>query len=240
MIVCLVNKSFYTNFTTGVVNSIEFEGFIMTKVLFITANPNDENGSFSMAVGKVFIETYKETNPTDEIVTVDLFKEEIPNLDADVFSGWGKLRAGQPMDALSTEELGKVNRLNDILDQFISADKMIFVTPLWNYLFPAVVKAYIDAVAVPGKTFKYTEKGSVGLLQGKKVLHIQARGDFYSEGHPLAHLELGNRYLKQLMAVMGITEFESLFIEGHDAMRHKAEEIKAAGIERAKQLAQSF
>lgn len=212
----------------------------MTKVLFITANPNDENRSASMAAGKAFIETYKDTNPTDEIVTVDLFKEEIPNLDADVFSGWGKLRAGQPLDALSTEELAKVSRLNEILDQFVSADKMIFVTPLWNYLFPAVLKAYVDAVAVPGKTFKYTENGSVGLLQGKKVLHIQARGDFYSEGHPLADLELGNRYLKQLMAIMGITEFEGLFIEGHDAMPNKAEEIKAAGIERAKQLAQSF
>ncbi len=214
----------------------------MTKVLFITANPNDEKRSASMAAGKAFIEAYKETNPTDEIVTVDLFKEEIPNLDADVFSGWGKLRAGQPMDALSTEELTKVSRLNEILDQFMSADKMIFVTPLWNYLFPAVLKAYIDAVAVPGKTFKYTEKGSQGLLQGqgKKVLHIQARGDFYSEGHPLAHLELGNRYLKQLMAIMGITDFEGLFIEGHDAMPDKAEEIKAAGIERAKQLAHKF
>ncbi|MFJ7746924.1 FMN-dependent NADH-azoreductase [Peribacillus sp. NPDC097295] len=212
----------------------------MAKMLFITANPNDENGSYSMAAGKAFIETYKETNPRDEIITVDLFKEEIPNLDADAFSGLGKLRAGQPIDALSTEELAKVSRLNVILDQFISADKMIFVTPLWNYLFPAVVKAYIDVVAVPGKTFKYTEKGPVGLLQGKKVLHIQARGDFYSEGHPLAHLELGNLYLKQLMAIMGITEFESLFIEGHHAIRHKAEEIKASGIERAKQLAQSF
>ena len=214
----------------------------MTKVLFITANPNDENRSVSMATGKAFIETYKEANPADEIVTVDLFKEEVPNLDADVFSGWGKLRTGQPMDALSAEELAKVSRLNEILDQFVSADKFIFVTPLWNYFIPAVLKAYIDAVAVPGKTFKYTENGSAGLLegQGKKVLHIQARGDFYSEGHPLADLELGNRYLKQLMAIMGITEFEGLFIEGHDAMPNKAEEIKAAGIERAKQLAQKF
>jgi len=211
----------------------------MAKVLFITANPNDENQSFSMAAGKAFIETYKEINLEDEIVTVDLFKEEVPNLDADVFSGWGKLRAGQQMDTLSTEELAKVNRLNEILDQFISADKMIFVTPLWNFSFPSVVKTYIDAVAVPGKTFRYTETGAVGLLHGKKVLHIQARGDFYSEG-PLADEELGNRYLKHLMNFMGISEYEGLFIEGHAKMPNKAGEIKAAGIERAIQLAQNF
>ncbi|GLO66086.1 FMN-dependent NADH-azoreductase [Oceanobacillus kimchii] len=213
----------------------------MAKVLYITANPNDENHSFSMTAGKAFIETYKELNLTDEIVTVNLFKEEIPNIDEDVFSGWGKLRAGQPMDALSTEELAKVNLLNEILEQFISADKIIFVTPFWNFLFPPVVKAYIDAVAVPGKTFKYTENGDVGLLQGqgKKVLHIQASGGFYSEA-PSADLELGNRYLKQVMGFMGIFDFESLFIEGHNAMPNKAEEIKAAGIERAKKLAQNF
>ncbi|MEK5415019.1 FMN-dependent NADH-azoreductase [Paenibacillus odorifer] len=211
----------------------------MTKVLFITANPNDENRSFSMAAGKAFIETYKETNPTDEIVTLDLFTEDIPNLDADVMSGWGKLRAGQQIDTLSTEELAKVSRLNEILDQFIATDKMIFVTPMWNFSFPSVVKTYIDAVAVPGKTFRYTETGAVGLLHDKKVLHIQARGDFYSEGH-LADEELGDRYLKHIMNFMGITEYEGLFIEGQAKMPNNAEKIKAAGIERAKQLAQSF
>ncbi len=192
-----------------------------------------------MAAGKAFIETYKETNPTDEIVTLDLFKEDIPNLDADVMSGWGKLRAGQQIDALSTEELAKVSRLNEILDQFIATDKMIFVTPMWNFSFPSVVKTYIDAVAVPGKTFRYTETGAVGLLHNKKVLHIQARGDFYSEGH-LADEELGDRYLKHIMNFMGITEYEGLFIEGQAKMPNNAEKIKAAGIERAKQLAQSF
>jgi FMN-dependent NADH-azoreductase len=192
-----------------------------------------------MAAGKAFIETYKETNPTDEIVTLDLFTEDIPNLDADVMSGWGKLRAGQQIDTLSTEELAKVSRLNEILDQFIATDKMIFVTPMWNFSFPSVVKTYIDAVAVPGKTFRYTETGAVGLLHDKKVLHIQARGDFYSEGH-LADEELGDRYLKHIMNFMGITEYEGLFIEGQAKMPNNAEKIKAAGIERAKQLAQSF
>jgi len=101
------------------------------------------------------------------------------------------------------------------------------------------VKAYIDALAIPGKTFRYTETSSVGLLHGKKVLHIQARGDFYSEG-PLADEEQGNRYLKHLMGFMGITEYEGLFIEGQAKMPQKAGEIKAAGIQRAMQLAQNF
>lgn len=211
----------------------------MNKVLFITANPNDENHSYSMAAGKAFIETYQEANTTDEIITIDLFQEHVPQLDADVFSAWGKLRAGQPVDALSAEELAKVGRLEEILEQFMAADKMIFVTPMWNFSFPAVVKSYIDAVAIPGKTFRYTATGAEGLLQDRKVFHIQARGDFYTTGH-LAEEELGDRYLKFIMAFMGITEYEGLFIEGQAKMPMKAAEIKATGIERAKAAAMTF
>lgn len=211
----------------------------MTKVLFITANPNDENHSLSMASGKAFLDTYVEINPADEIIKLDLFKEEIPTLDGDVFSAWAKLREGKTIETLSATELSKVGRLNEIVDQFVSVDKIVFVTPLWNFSVPAIVKSYIDAIAIPGKTFKYTEHGSVGLLHDMKVLHIQARGGFYSEG-PSVDLEMGNRYLKELMNLMGITEFECLFMEGHNEVPHKAEEIKAEGIQRAKQLAKKF
>ncbi|MFP3821738.1 NAD(P)H-dependent oxidoreductase, partial [Bacillus sp. SIMBA_008] len=90
-------------------------------------------------------------------------------------------------DTLSAEEQAKVARLNELSDQFVSADKYVFVSPLWNFSFPPVLKAYIDSVAVAGKTFKYTEQGPVGLLTDKKALHIQARGGYYSEG-PAAEL----------------------------------------------------
>lgn len=37
-------------------------------------------------------------------------------------------------------------------------------------------------IAVPVKTFKYTETGHIGLIPDMKVLHIQTRGGFYSAG----------------------------------------------------------
>ncbi|MGG3563403.1 NAD(P)H-dependent oxidoreductase, partial [Neobacillus rhizosphaerae] len=128
----------------------------MAQVLYITAHPHDESQSYSMAVGKAFIDSYKENNPNDEVVHVDLYSENIPHIDADVFSGWGKLRSGQAFEELSSEEKAKVSRLNELSDQFIAADKYVFVTPLWNFSFPPVMKAYLDSVAVAGKTFKYT------------------------------------------------------------------------------------
>jgi len=200
----------------------------MAQVLYITAHPHDESQSYSMAVGKAFIDSYKEKNPNDEVVHVDLYSENIPHIDADVFSGWGKLRSGQAFDELSSEEKAKVSRLNELSDQFIAADKYVFVTPLWNFSFPPVMKAYLDSVAVAGKTFKYTEQGPVGLLPGKKALHIQARGGIYSEG-PAA-----------LMSFFGINELEGLFVEGHNAMPDKAQEIKENAIARAKDLGHTF
>lgn len=212
----------------------------MAKVLYITAHPNDETQSFSMAAGKVFIDTYKQAHPNDEIVHVDLYKENIPYIDTDVFSGWGKLQSGKAFDELSSEEKAKVGRLGELCDQFVSADKYVFVTPMWNFSFPPLMKAYIDAVAVAGKTFKYTAEGPVGLLKDKKALHIQARGGIYSEG-PAAELEMGDRYLRAVVGgFFGVPSFESLFIEGHAAMPDKAQEIKENAIARAKDLAQTF
>lgn len=140
----------------------------MAKVLYITAHPHDETQSYSMAVGNSFIESYKQAHPQDEVVAVDLYKEHIPHIDADIFSGWGKLRSGTEFSQLSTEEQAKVTRLAELSDQFIQADKYVFVTPFWNFSYPPVMKAYIDAVSVAGKSFQYTEQGPVGLLTDKK------------------------------------------------------------------------
>ncbi|WP_312097710.1 FMN-dependent NADH-azoreductase [Niallia sp.] len=211
----------------------------MAKVLYITANPFDESKSYGMAVGKAFMDQYKTSNPEDEITQIDLYKEYIPSIDADVFQGWGKLQSGSGFDQLSDEEKTKVSRLAELSEQFVEADKYIFVTPLWNLLFPPVMKAYLDSVAVAGKAFEYTAQGPKGLLADKKVLHIQASGGIYSHG-PSADKEMGHRYLKTLMSFFGITDFQGLFVEGHDLAPEQAEEIKTNAIARAKDVAITF
>ncbi|SDM76897.1 FMN-dependent NADH-azoreductase [Sediminibacillus halophilus] len=212
---------------------------LMAQILYITAHPHDETQSFSMAAAQAFIETYQQENPEDEIVPIDLYKENIPYIDADVFQGWGKLQSGKGFEELSKEEQAKVGRLSELSEQFIQADKYVFVTPFWNFSFPPLMKAYIDSVAVAGKAFKYTDEGPIGLLTDKKALHIQARGGIYSEG-PAAELEMGHRYLSIIMDFFGVPSFEGLFIEGHAAMPEKANDIKADGISRAKELARTF
>ncbi|WP_406945903.1 FMN-dependent NADH-azoreductase [Halobacillus sp. SY10] len=208
----------------------------MAKVLYITAHPHDETASYSMRVAKTFIDTYKEVNAGDEIIHIDLYREDIPHIDADIFSGWGKLQSG---DNLSDEENRKVERLRELSDQFISADKYVFVTPMWNFSFPPVMKAYIDAVAVAGKAFKYTEEGPVGLLTDKKAFHIQACGGIYSEG-PAAGMEMGHRYLNIIMQFFGVPSFDGLFVEGHAANPGQADDIREHAMARAKDAARTF
>lgn len=211
----------------------------MATVLYITAHPHDETQSYSMAVGKAFIDAYREAHPNDEVIRLDLYSVDIPYIDADIFSGWGKLRSGSSFDQLTDAEKRKVGRLNELTDQFVAADKYVFVTPMWNFSFPPLMKAYIDALCTAGKTFKYTEQGAVGLLTDKKALHIQARGGVYSEG-PAKDMEMGHRYLNVIMNFFGVPSFEGLFVEGHNQYPDRKDEIKAEAIARAKESAKTF
>lgn len=212
----------------------------MKKILYITANPMNEEASYSMALGKEFLSTYKEVNPNDEIVHLDLFRENIPQIDADVLSGWGKMGKGVAFNDLFSEEQSKISRLGELSEQFINADKYIFVTPFWNFSYPPVMKAYLDAVSVAGKSFKYTEDGvPVGLLNNKKAVHIQARGGFYSEA-PFSDLEMGNRHIQIMMSFFGVPSFEEIVVEGHNKDVDNAESIKKAGIDRAIDSAKNF
>jgi FMN-dependent NADH-azoreductase len=211
----------------------------VAKVLYIIANPKPEDQSYSLAVGEEFLNAYKQEKPNDEIVKLDLYQIDIPYIDTDVFSGWGRLQKGDAFDELSENEKDKVSRINALTEQFISADKYVFVTPMWNFSIPPRLKAYIDNICIAGKTFKYTAEGPVGLLTDKKAVHIQARGGIYSEG-PAKEMEFGDRYLRAILSFLGIPSIESVIIEGMAQMPDEAESIKAKAIARAKDVSSRF
>lgn len=211
----------------------------MAKLLYITANPKSIQDSFCLSVGQSFLDAYSKANPNDEIIPLDLYKISIPLIDVDVFNGWGKLQQGMAFDQLTTEEKKIVGQINQLCDQFVTADKYVFVTPMWNLSIPPKMKAYIDTICIVGKSFKYTETGPVGLLTNKKAVHIQARGGVYSEG-PAQGFEFGDSYIRAVLTFLGLPSIESVIAEGMNQAPDKAEEIKAKALDQAKQLAQTF
>lgn len=211
----------------------------MSTVLYVTAHPLDQSTSYSLSVGHEFIQAYREINPKDEVIHLDLFKVDIPQLDAEVLSAWSQLRSGDTFDQLNAGSQAKVARLSELVDQFVEADKIVIANPVWNYLFPPVLKAYIDAICVAGKTVKYTPEGIIGLAADKKMLHIQASGSVLSEG-PAAGFEFSHRYLTAISQFIGIPSIEVIYIEGTGAAPDQASAIKEKAIQQALELAKSF
>ncbi|WP_166239676.1 FMN-dependent NADH-azoreductase [Paenibacillus turpanensis] len=210
----------------------------MAKVLYITANPGTVEKSFSLSVGQALIQEYRSLNPSDEVVELDLYSMTVPLIDRDVLTAWEALRGGQSFDSLTPAQQQKVGAINQLTDQFVGADKFVFVTPMWNLTIPPMMKAYIDTILVAGKTFKYTAEGPVGLMKGKKAVHVQARGGLYPNGPQSG--EFGDSYLKAALGFIGLELLDSVIVEGMAYTPDKANEIKQAAIEKAKQAAKAL
>jgi FMN-dependent NADH-azoreductase len=84
---------------------------------------------------------------------------------------------------------------------------------MYNFTIPSQLKAWIDRIAIAGKTFRYTENGPEGLAGGKRVIVALARGGVYSEGSPAAALEHLETYLRGVFNFIGI-EPEFVIAEG--------------------------
>lgn len=208
----------------------------MAKVLYIKANPKKEEDSISLSIGRQFINSYKEKNQTDEIIEVDVYKDLITFIDDDVLNSWQKLRANESFGNLTESEQQKIHLMNGLIEEFISADKYIIASPMWNFSVPPLLKAYIDNIVIAGKTFKYTENGPAGLLQNKKMLHIQASGGVY-ENSPF---DFSDKYISTIFKFMGVVDIRSILAQGVNLYPDKIDTITQEAIGKAKEEALIF
>ena len=201
----------------------------MKKVLYIKANPKPSNLSRTFTISDKFIQTYKENNPNDEIITLDLYNEQINFLTSeDIESVFG-----------AKNETSKKHHLLKYAYQFAEADKYIISAPMWNLSIPAILKAYIDYICVTGITFKYTASGPVGLCQNKKAVHITTTGGDYSNESG-SKFEMGNRYLTTIFNFLGITDFNTIKAEKLDIIGEDVEAIINEAISQAQDVAKKF
>ena len=101
-----------------------------------------------------------------------------------------------------------------VMDEFLAADIVVVGAPMYNFGIPSQLKAWIDRLAVAGKTFRYTEKGPEGLAGGKTVIVASARGGFYGAETPAAFLDHQESYLRGVFGFFGITDVTFIRAEG--------------------------
>jgi FMN-dependent NADH-azoreductase len=128
--------------------------------------------------------------------------------------------------------------LSDVLvGELMAADVLVLATPMHNFGISASVKAWIDHIVRPGLTFSYSDKGPLGLVQGKKVILVLARGGIYAEG-PMKQYDFQEPYLRTVLGFIGMTDVEVIRIEGvalgEDALRNAVTSAKAQADEVAR------
>ncbi len=101
-----------------------------------------------------------------------------------------------------------------LVSQFLAADVIVVGAPLYNFSIPSQLKAWIDRIAQAGRTFKYTDKGPVGLSGGKTVIVASTRGGVYSTSDAGNAMEHQESYLKTVFAFFGISDVRFVRAEG--------------------------
>ncbi len=210
----------------------------MSKLLYIQASPRAQR-SDSIAVADAFIEAYKRKHSDDKIVTLNVFDASIPNFDGLAVQAKYTILHGK---SHSKEEQQIWKNIEEVIEQFTSADKYVLAVPMWNFGIPYRLKQYIDLIVQPGYTFSYSgDKGYEGLVVGKPLLAVYARGGEYATGSETEAFDLQTRYIELIFGFMGFKGIRFVVVEptllgGPDVAEAKCQEA----INKAKEMAIDF
>jgi FMN-dependent NADH-azoreductase len=175
-------------------------------------------GSASRAISGAVVERLRETDPSLDVTYRDLTAEPIPHMTLDTFL---ELESGEDVQ------------------QFLDADVVVIGVGFYNFSIPSQLKAWVDRIAVKGKTFTYGETGPVGLAAGKRVIIALARGNVYGEGSPHAAYEHAETLLRSIFSFVG-ADVEVIVAEGLG----RGEEARRTAIDgalaQARQMSQFF
>ena len=173
----------------------------MKTILQVNASILSNEGQ-STRLANDFVASFR----TDEkLIVRDLARDPVPHLDAERFGAF----LSKP-ESRTPEQQSVVDDSDTWIAELKQADVLVLGLPMYNFGVPSTLKAYFDHIARAGVTFRYTEKGSVGLLTGKKAYVFAARGGIY-EGTPR---DTQSPYVRDFLAFLGITDVEFIYAEG--------------------------
>jgi FMN-dependent NADH-azoreductase len=176
----------------------------MSNVLLIHSSVFGDK-SQSLALARDFLKRY----PHRSVVERALSPQTMPHLDGETF-----VAMGTPANEHDSGQQAAVALSDALIAELEAADTIVLAAPMYNFSIPSTLKAWIDHVARRGRTFNYTEKGPEGLLKGKKVFVLTARGGVYSNGAPAAALDFQEPYLRTVLGFLGLTDVTFVHFEG--------------------------
>ena len=177
----------------------------MTTLLQINASINDDNGQSSQLANQ-FVAAFRARLPNAKIVARNVAAADpVPHLNAERFGAFIT-----QAEQRSAEQHAVVAYSDKLIDELKQADVIVLGLPMYNFGVPSQLKAYFDHVARAGVTFKYTDKGPVGQLTGKKVYVFAARGGLYA-GTPM---DTQTSYVRDFLRFLGMADVEFVYAEG--------------------------
>ncbi len=172
----------------------------MATILVITASPRGER-SDSRALTTLFAQQWAQHHPQDTILLRDIGHHPVPHVTEPWIVG-----AFAPSEAHTPETKSAIAVSDQLVDEFLRADRFVFGVPMYNFNIPSTFKAYIDQIVRPGRTFAVGPNGFEGLVKDKKALFILTRGGAYPPGSPSAARNFQEPYLREIFGFIGVTD----------------------------------
>jgi FMN-dependent NADH-azoreductase len=176
----------------------------MTTILKLNSSIYSDAGQSSQLASQ-FVGALLEREPGAQVAERDLAREPLPHLDAARFQAF--LTTPEQRTA---EQTAVAQASDELIDELRAADVLVLGLPMYNFGVPSQLKAWFDHIARAGVTFRYTEKGPVGLLTGKKAYVFATRGGLYA-GTPR---DTQTQYVRDFLAFLGIADVEFVYAEG--------------------------
>lgn len=176
-------------------------------------------GSVSRHLSAAIVAAQQALHPGIEVVRRDLATDTIDHLTGQHLAA---AHGAVPEAAALRDDIAAGSAA---LDEFLAADIVVIGAPMYNFAIPSQLKAWIDRLAVAGRTFRYSEAGVEGLAGGKTVIIASSRGGYYGDGTPIAFLDHQETYLRGVFGFFGITDIRFIRAEGialGDAQREQA------------------
>jgi FMN-dependent NADH-azoreductase len=202
---------------------------VPVKLLHVDASILGAN-SASRQVSAAVVEQLKKLNPGAAVTYRDLAAQPLAHLsDAHVAAAMG----GAVPQGAETE----IAASQAVLEEFLAADTVVIGAPMYNFGVPSQLKAWIDRIAIKGKTFAYDANGARGLVGGKRVIIAASRGGFYGAGAPTAAFEHMESYLRSVFGFLGVTNLEIIVAEGLNVGPEQREKAMTDALAAATDLA---